>query len=118
MSCAALVAGFTTDGASSGRTARSRSATPSGTLFISACSTRRLSPSRRAILHQQIGERIEAGYAARTADVSGELAVHFQRSRDRRRPSLYLEQAAKRAYGRLAYRDTVACSGTGPPAPR
>ena len=69
----------------------------------------RLSPSRRAILHQQIGERIEAGYAARTADVSGELAIHFQHSRDRRRAVAYLEQAAKRAYGRLAYRDTVAC---------
>ncbi len=69
----------------------------------------RLPPSRRAMLHQQIGERIEAGYAARTADASGELAIHFQRSRDRRRAVAYLEQAAKRAYGRLAYRDTVAC---------
>jgi tetratricopeptide (TPR) repeat protein len=69
----------------------------------------RLSPSRRAILHQQIGERIEVGYAARTADVSGELAIHFQHSRDRRRAVTYLEQAATRAYGRLAYRDTAAC---------
>jgi hypothetical protein len=68
----------------------------------------RLSPSRRAILHQQIGERIEAGYAARTADVSGELAIHFQHSRDRRRAVVYLEQAARRAYDRLAYRDAVA----------
>ena len=68
----------------------------------------RLSPSRRAILHQQIGERLEAGYATRTDDVSGELAIHFQRSRDRRRAVAYLEQAARRAYDRLAYRDAVA----------
>ena len=68
----------------------------------------RLSPSRRAILHQQIGERLEAGYATRTAEVSGELAIHFQRSRDRRRAVAYLEQAARRAYDRLAYRDAVA----------
>ena len=67
-----------------------------------------LSPSRRAILHQQIGERLEAGYAIRTAEVSGELAIHFQRSRDRRRAVAYLEQAARRAYDRLAYRDAVA----------
>jgi predicted ATPase len=45
----------------------------------------RLSPTRRAILHQQVGERLEAGYAARTAEVSGELAIHFQTCR--RRPS-------------------------------
>ncbi len=68
----------------------------------------RLSPTRRAILHQQIGERLEAGYATRTAEVSGELAIHFQRSRDRRRAVAYLEQAARRAYDRLAYRDAVA----------
>jgi hypothetical protein len=68
----------------------------------------RLSPSRRAILHQQIGERLEAGYATRTAEVSAELAIHFQRSRDRRRAVTYLEQAARRAYDRLAYHDAVA----------
>ncbi len=68
----------------------------------------RLSPSRRAILHQQVGERLEAGYATRTAEVSGELAIHFQRSRDRYRAVAYLEQAARRAYDRLASRDAVA----------
>jgi DNA-binding winged helix-turn-helix (wHTH) protein len=68
----------------------------------------RFSPSRRALLHQRIGERLEAGHSSRTAEVSGELAVHFQRSRDRRRAVAYLEQAAKRAYDRLGYRDAVA----------
>jgi DNA-binding winged helix-turn-helix (wHTH) protein/tetratricopeptide (TPR) repeat protein len=69
----------------------------------------RLSPSRRTLLHQRVGERLEAGHAGRTAEVSGELAGHFQRSRDRRRAVAYLEQAARRAYERLAYRDAVAC---------
>jgi hypothetical protein len=55
-----------------------------------------------------VGERLEAGYATRTAEVSGELAIHFQRSRDRRRAVAYLEQAGKRAYDRLACRDAVA----------
>jgi DNA-binding winged helix-turn-helix (wHTH) protein len=68
----------------------------------------RLAPSRRGLLHQRIGERLEAGHAGRTAEVSGELAVHFQRSRDRRRAVAYLEQAAKRAYDRRGYRDAVA----------
>jgi DNA-binding winged helix-turn-helix (wHTH) protein/tetratricopeptide (TPR) repeat protein len=72
----------------------------------------RLSSSRRAILHQRIGERLEAGHAPRTSEVAAELAVHFQRSRDRRRALGYLEQAAKRAYDRLAYRDAVACLDT------
>jgi hypothetical protein len=68
-----------------------------------------LSPTRRAVLHQRIGERLEAGYGARTNEVAGELALHFQRSRDRRRAVQYLEQAAVRAYDRRAYRDAVAC---------
>jgi hypothetical protein len=68
----------------------------------------RFPPSRRALLHQRIGERLEAGHAGRIAEVSGELAVHFQRSRDRRRAVAYLEQAATRAYERLGYRDASA----------
>jgi hypothetical protein len=64
-----------------------------------------LSPSRRTLLHQRIGERLEAGHAGRIAEVAGELAGHFQRSRDRWRAVSYLEQAAKRAYERFAYRD-------------
>jgi len=68
-----------------------------------------LSPSRRATLHQRLGERLEAGYAGRTAEVSGDLARHFQGSRDQPRALLYLEQSAMRGYDRQAYRDVVAC---------
>jgi hypothetical protein len=68
----------------------------------------RLAPARRTVLHQRIGERLQAGYAGRTAEISGELAIHFQRSRDRGRAVAYLEQAARRAYDRLVYRDAAA----------
>jgi len=69
----------------------------------------RLSPSRRAALHERIGKRLEVGYAGRTAEASSELAKHFQGSRDQRRALVYLEQAATRAYDRRAYRDVIAC---------
>jgi len=68
-----------------------------------------LSTSRRATLHQRIGSRLEAGYAGRTAEVSGELARHFQGGRDVRRALVHLEQAARRGYDRHAYRDVVTC---------
>jgi len=69
----------------------------------------RLAPTWRATLHQRIGERLEAGYAGRAAEMSGELARHFQRSQDRPRAVAYLEETARRAYDRCAYRDAVAC---------
>jgi DNA-binding winged helix-turn-helix (wHTH) protein len=68
-----------------------------------------LPPGRRATLHQQIGEGIEAGYATRAAEVSGELARHFQGCHDPRRAIVYLEQAARRGYDRHALGDVVAC---------
>jgi hypothetical protein len=68
-----------------------------------------VSPTRRAALHEQIGRRLEVGYAGRTVEASSELAKHFQGSRDRQRALVYLDQAATRAYDRRAYRDSVAC---------
>ena len=69
----------------------------------------RLPPSRRAALHERIGSCLEGAYAGRTAEISGELAAHFQGGRDGRRALVYLEQAAGRAYDRHAYRDVGAC---------
>jgi DNA-binding winged helix-turn-helix (wHTH) protein/tetratricopeptide (TPR) repeat protein len=69
----------------------------------------RLPPSRRAALHERIGARLEAAYAGRTTEISGELAAHFQTGRDGRRALAYLEQAALRAYDRRAYQDVIAC---------
>jgi DNA-binding winged helix-turn-helix (wHTH) protein len=69
----------------------------------------RLPPSRRAALHERIGTRLEVAYAGRTAEISGELAAHFQAGRDGQRALAYLEQAALRAYDRRAYQDVIAC---------
>ena len=69
----------------------------------------RLPPSRRAGLHERIGTCLEGAYAGRTAEISGELAAHFQDGRDGRRALAYLAQAAARAYDRRAYRDVIAC---------
>ena len=68
-----------------------------------------LSPSRRASLHERIGQRLEAGYAGRTAEASGELAKHSRAAAIGGARLVYLEQAATRAYDRRAYRDVVAC---------
>jgi DNA-binding winged helix-turn-helix (wHTH) protein/tetratricopeptide (TPR) repeat protein len=69
----------------------------------------RLSPSRRAALHERIGLRLEAAFRGRTAEISAELARHFQGGRGGRRAVVYLEQAAGRDYDRRAYRDVMAC---------
>jgi DNA-binding winged helix-turn-helix (wHTH) protein len=62
-----------------------------------------ISPERRAHLHLQIGERLEAAYGKRAAPVAAELAMHFEQGRDARRAVPYLEQAARNALQRSAY---------------
>jgi len=69
----------------------------------------RLSPSRRATVHELMGRRLEVGFAGRTAEVASDLARHFEGGRDQPRALVYLEQAATRAYDRRAYRDVIAC---------
>jgi predicted ATPase len=69
----------------------------------------RVSPGRRAVLHDQIGRRLETAYAGRTVEVAAELARHFQGSRDQLRALIYLEQGAMQAYERRAYRDMISC---------
>jgi hypothetical protein len=65
--------------------------------------------SRRAALHQRIGEWLETAHAGRTAEVSRELATHFEQGGDRRRAVAYLGQVARRGHERSAYRDVIAC---------
>lgn len=97
--------------------ARGESAWPDG-----ACSARyafrhvlykqvleqRLAVSVRRRLHQAIGERLEAGYAARTPEVASELAAHFQRSGDVPRAVRYHGEAAAHARSRFSHQETRA----------
>ena len=69
----------------------------------------RLSPGRRATLHEQMGRHLESAYAGRGAEVASELARHFQGGRDRARAVVYLEQAANQANDRHAYREVLSC---------
>lgn len=63
----------------------------------------RISPARRASLHQRLGERLERAYARATDEVAAELAHHFDRSGDGRRATSYHRVAAEHALARLAY---------------
>lgn len=63
----------------------------------------RISPERRASLHQRIGTRLESAYGKRAAAIAAELAMHFDQGRDPQRAVLYLEQAARNALQRSAY---------------
>ena len=63
----------------------------------------RISPERRARLHQRIGSRMESAYGKRVSTIAAELAMHFDQGRDPRRAVSYLEQAARNALQRSAY---------------
>ena len=58
-----------------------------------------ISASRRARLHQIIGEQIEAGCRGATEQAAAELAVHFERSGDHDRAVQYLLQASPASHG-------------------
>ncbi len=68
----------------------------------------RIPPARRRRLHQQIGERLEAGYRERTAEIAAELAMHFERARDTTRAIRYCRQAAQNALQRHASQEAIA----------
>jgi DNA-binding winged helix-turn-helix (wHTH) protein/predicted ATPase len=63
----------------------------------------RISPERRARLHQRIGRRLEAGHGKEASLIAAELAVHFEEGRDVGRAVSYLEHAARNALQRSAY---------------
>jgi DNA-binding winged helix-turn-helix (wHTH) protein len=67
----------------------------------------RLPAGRRRLLHQRIGERLEAGFAGRAPEVAVELAAHFERGTDPARAIRWLSLAAASAQGRFAPRETA-----------
>src|SRR5262249_54930321 len=88
------------DGTLSGRY-RFRHALYQNTLYT------RMAEARRLRLHRAIGERKEAGYGVRAAEIAAELAGHFEEARDYRRAAQYRQQAADTALRRSAYREAV-----------
>ena len=73
----------------------------------------RLSASRRVQLHRRIGERGEEIYGERAREIAAELAMHFERGRDYKQASKYLQQAADNAIRRFAYREAVGLARRG-----
>jgi DNA-binding winged helix-turn-helix (wHTH) protein/predicted ATPase len=73
----------------------------------------RLSPSRRAQVHQRIGDWSEALYGEDAGEIAAELAMHFDRAGNLTQAIKYLHQAAKNDIRRFAYREAVALSRRG-----
>lgn len=67
----------------------------------------RLGDAHRVRVHRLIGERKEAAYGNRAAQIAGELALHFELGRDYRRAVLYHWQAAENALRSNAHREAV-----------
>ncbi len=63
--------------------------------------------ARRIRLHSAIGQRLEAGYGARTGEHAAELAMHFGRCRDHARTVHFHELAAAAALERHAAHEAV-----------
>ena len=73
----------------------------------------RLPPARRMEWHRRIGERGEEVYGERAREIAAELAMHFERGRDNKRATKYLQQAADNAIRRFAYREAVGLARRG-----
>lgn len=67
----------------------------------------RVPPARRRQLHERIAIRLEQAYAGHTADVSAELAFHFQAGGHGERAVPFLEEAAARALHRGANQEAA-----------
>jgi tetratricopeptide (TPR) repeat protein len=64
-------------------------------------------------MHRLIGERGEEIYGERVAEISVELAMHFERGRDYKRAAYYLKLGANVAIRRFAYPEAVALARRG-----
>jgi DNA-binding winged helix-turn-helix (wHTH) protein/tetratricopeptide (TPR) repeat protein len=67
----------------------------------------RLPAGRRRLLHQRIGERLEAGFGVRASDIAVELAAHFEQGLEPLRAIAWLASAATSAQKRFAPREAV-----------
>jgi DNA-binding winged helix-turn-helix (wHTH) protein len=75
-------------------------------LYREVCYWRQAS-GRRATRHRQLGQRLEALFAARLNDVASELAYHFEAGADWARAIRYLRQVAATAERRYAHREAA-----------
>jgi DNA-binding winged helix-turn-helix (wHTH) protein/tetratricopeptide (TPR) repeat protein len=67
----------------------------------------RLAPGQRVQIHRRLGETLEAGYQARTADIAAMLALHFEEGRDFTKAIRYLGLIAGNAAKRFANQEAA-----------
>jgi predicted ATPase/DNA-binding winged helix-turn-helix (wHTH) protein len=67
----------------------------------------RLAPGQRIQQHRRLGERLEVGYGARTAEIASVLALHFEEGRDFAKAVRYLGEAAENAAKRFSNREAA-----------
>ena len=67
----------------------------------------RVPASTRMQMHRRIAEFEEELYGERAGEIAAPLAMHFERGRDNKRAAKYLEQAARNAIRKFAYREAV-----------
>ncbi len=63
--------------------------------------------AQRQLWHRRIGEYLLAAYGLQTAEIAGELAVHFEQGRDTRRAIEFYRQAATTAEHRHAHQEAL-----------
>ena len=74
---------------------------------------RLMPPMRRSQIHHCIAERGVVVYGDRDTEIAGELAMHFEQSRDWPRALKYLLQAAENATARSAHREATDLANRG-----
>lgn len=74
---------------------------------------RLIPPLRRAQIHQRIAERGVAIYGDRASEISAELAMHFEQSRDWPRAVQFLVQAAENATRKSAHHEAAGLARRG-----
>jgi predicted ATPase len=67
----------------------------------------RVSIGRRVGLHLRIGALLERSYGQRAGEIAGELAMHFEQSRDLERAVRYRSQAADASLRQHGYREAA-----------
>jgi len=62
----------------------------------------RVAPTQRRILHQRVGEHLEAGFREGAGELAGQIALHLERGSEPLRAVRYCREAARVAQGRYA----------------
>jgi DNA-binding winged helix-turn-helix (wHTH) protein len=68
----------------------------------------RVPAAQRERLHCRIAEHVERAYGSRAGEVAAQLAVHFERGREKLRAVHYLREAADAAWQRHGHKEVVA----------